>query len=492
MKNLVLFGVFVSGIIAYLLRTPPHLRKLPRVSFIKLVKALFAKRSSDEYYSEVLAPALKHRGIASMQWLGRWIIVVSNRQIASQIFRDTSLFEKTKSDFPGLFAKFVGPSNILKNNGEEWKKHRKPANPIFHQKFSPEVFVTCIEAALDSLSDRVTKNQDEPVKVDDLMSYMTLDVLGKGIFSVDFEAIKCEGSSRYYYLYSSIMNEVSNPLYFLIPYLNRYPMGNMAKAYKNLEEFNGFIQSLIDQRRKDMNEHKFDNSKDLLSTLLRETAKNHEDPLTDEELVHNLNVFFVAGHDTTANTLSCGMYYLAKNRHVQDKLRKEIYDTLQIQTGTEKVVIPTAGQIKQMDYLGLFIKEVMRLNPPISQIFRTITEDYPLPDDNIVLPKGTTVNLSIYSAHHDPKTYQNPEKFDPERFLNGKYDTDVYMPFGGGSRMCIGFNFSLMEQKTYLIMLLQRFDIHIKSNNPDFDKLRIKGMGMIKPTDLKLNFEPRF
>ncbi|KXN74925.1 cytochrome P450 [Conidiobolus coronatus NRRL 28638] len=266
----------------------------------------------------------------------------------------------------------------------------------------------------------------------------------------------------------------------------------MAKAYENLEEFNGFIQSLIDQRRKDMKDHKFEDSKDLLSTLLRETENNHDDPLTDEELVHNLNVFFVAGHDTTANTLSFGMYYLAKHRHVQDKLRKEIYDTLQINSGANKVVIPTAEQIKSMDYLGLFIKEVMRLNPPISQIFRTISEDYPLPDDNVILPKGTTVNLSIYSVHHDPKIYPNPEEFDPERFFNGKYDTDVYMPFGGGSRMCIGFNFSLMEQKIYLIMLLQRFDIHIGSNNPDFDKLRIKGMGMIKPTDLKLNFEPRF
>ncbi|KXN74924.1 cytochrome P450, partial [Conidiobolus coronatus NRRL 28638] len=202
---------------------------------------------------------------------------------------------------------------------------------------------------------------------------------------------------------------------------------------------------------------------DLLSTLLRETANNHEDPLTDEELVHNLNVFFVAGHDTTANTLACGMYQLAKNKQVQDKLRKEIYDTLQIQPGTNKIVVPTFDQIKNMEYLGLFIKEVMRINPSVAQIVRKLTEDYHIPSDDVVIPKGTTVNVSIYGIHHDPKIYPNPEKFDPERFLVGKHESDVYMPFGGGSRMCIGSNFSLMEQKVYLTMLLQKFTIDIKT-----------------------------
>jgi cytochrome P450 len=102
------------------------------------------------------------------------------------------------------------------------------------------------------------------------------------------------------------------------------------------------------------------------------------------------------------------------------------------------------------------------------------------------------VSVSIYGAHHDPNVYPNPQKFEPERFLNGKYDNDIYLPFGGGSRMCIGMGFSLMEQRVYLSMLLQKFTLEIKKDNPDYDQLRMVGLRLTKAKDLRLNFTPRF
>ncbi|KXN74930.1 cytochrome P450, partial [Conidiobolus coronatus NRRL 28638] len=183
--------------------------------------------------------------------------------------------------------------------------------------------------------------------------------------------------------------------------------------------------------------------------------------LTDKELINNLNIFFIAGHDTTANTLSYAMYHLAKNQHVQDKLRAEIYSTLQVDPNTKDLVIPTSEQLKSMNYLACFIKEVMRITPAVLQVNRELQSDYTIPTDKVVLPKGTQVMLSIYSIQHDPKIYPKPEEFDPERFLVGKYDTDIYMPFGGGTRMCVGMNFSLMEQKVYLSLLLQKFTLGI-------------------------------
>ncbi|KXN74926.1 cytochrome P450 [Conidiobolus coronatus NRRL 28638] len=455
-----------------------------------MVKTLFTQKSADEYYIKVLAPALKHRGYASMLWRSNWIVVVSKPEIVSQLFRNTDRFPKSMSNFPGILGKYIGPSNILISNGDEWKRHRKPANPIFHQKFQPELFSPCIEEVLNSIMDKVSRNPEESIQVCDLMSLLTLDVLGKGIFSIDFEAIKSEGSSKYHQLYYSIMKQVGSPLYSLIPFLNHYPVGDMAKAYRSLDEFKEVIQALISQRRKDLKDKKFEDSKDLLSTLLRETEKNHEDPLTDEELVYNMNVFFAAGHDTTSSALACGMYYLAKNPIFQEKLRNEVLQALGTSSASDKITVPEESQIKEMNYLGLFIKEVMRLNPPISQVFRGLTEDYSIPDDDVILPKGTIINLPIYAIHHDPKIYPNPEEFNPERFLNGKYDTDVYMPFGGGSRMCVGFNFSLMEQKVFFIMLLQKFIIEIMPDNPDFEKLRIMELGQIRPLELKLNFKP--
>ncbi|KXN74937.1 cytochrome P450 [Conidiobolus coronatus NRRL 28638] len=264
------------------------------------------------------------------------------------------------------------------------------------------------------------------------------------------------------------------------------------RTRKKIIEFNNFILSLISQRRKDLESGKFLNSKDLLSTMLRSDPDSPYEPLTDEELVHNLNIFFLAGHDTTANTLSYALYHLARNRDVQDKLRNEIYQKMNLDDNQEKLVVPTSEQLKNMEYLNLVIKETMRISPAVLQIGRQLAEDYSIAEDNIVLPKGTNVGLSIYSILNDPAVYPNPEKFDPERFLNNKYEADTYIPFGGGSRICVGMNFSLMEQKIFLALLLQKFDLSVTKDNPDYEKLRISGLGLTRPMDLKLNFEARF
>ncbi|KXN73740.1 cytochrome P450, partial [Conidiobolus coronatus NRRL 28638] len=185
------------------------------------------------------------------------------------------------------------------------------------------------------------------------------------------------------------------------------------------------------------------------------------EPLTDEELVQNINLLFFAGHDTTASTLSYALYSLARNRGIQDKLRDDIFQIMGLNNNHKKLVIPTSEQVKNMEYLHLVIKETMRMFPPILHLGRTLGEDYPIPEDNIVIPKGTNIALSIYSILNDTKIYPNPEKFNPERFLNAKYDIDTYMPFGGGSRMCVGISFSLMQQKVFFALLLQKFELGI-------------------------------
>jgi cytochrome P450 len=284
---------------------------------------------------------------------------------------------------------------------------------------------------------------------------------------------------------------LTNPLFALFIPLNRLPFGPPMRTRKKIEEFNNFIMGIITQRRQDLSAGKFLDSKDLLSTMLRHDPDSPYEPLTDQELVHNINLFFFAGHDTTANTLTYVLYYLARNKEVQKKLRNEIYREMNLELDNKQINIPTLDQLKNMEYLNCVIKETMRISPAALQLGRKVTEDYPIPEENIVIPKDTLVLLSIYSILHDPAIYANPDEFNPERFLNGRYDTDVYMPFGGGSRICVGMNFSLMEQKVFISLLLQKFDLSISPDNSDYSKLRVTGLGLTKAKDLKLNFEAR-
>ncbi|KXN74949.1 cytochrome P450, partial [Conidiobolus coronatus NRRL 28638] len=386
-----------------------------------------------------------------------------------------------------LEFKFTGEKNIVRSNGDDWRRFRRPANPIFHQTFQPDIFGECVNEVLNALTDRINENGSKPFEVSDLMEFMTLDILGKGIFDFDFEAVKLKGTSQYNHIYDSAFSGIFDPLYLLFPFLEKLKLQKRMQKHIDAIKFKKFILEIVEKRRAEMKAGKV-GGKDLLATMLTVDPDSPFAPLTDQELVENLIVFFIAGHDTTANTLSYAMYHLARNPDIQEKLRSEIYNTLNIPKDHTEVVVPSAEQFKEMEYLNCVIKEVMRISPAVVQIPRMVEEDFTVPNDNVVIPKGSMIMMSVYGSHYDPKTYPNPKKFEPERFLNGKHETDIYLPFGGGSRMCIGMGFSLMEQRVYLAMLLQKFNIEIKEDNPDYDCLRLNGIALTKAKDLKLNF----
>jgi cytochrome P450 len=473
-------------------KVPAEFKGIPKVSLWALIRSILKGDTLQEHYHKIIEPAIKERGYAVLFLKSSWSLAVTRSDIIKQVFRNSQQFTKDAIRHPeSLEYKFTGKLNIVRSNGDDWRRFRRPANPIFNQTFQPGIFSESVKEVLEVLADRIDEHGSNPFEVSDLMELMTLDILGKGIFDFDFEAIKLKGTSRYHHIYNSAFSGIFDSLYLLLPFLEKLKLAKRMKKHYDAIEFKKFILGIVEERRSDIKSGK-SNGKDLLATMLAEDPESPFEPLTDEELVENLIVFFIAGHDTTANTLSYAMYHLARNPEVQEKLRNEIYTTLNISKDHDELVIPSVEQFKEMEYLNCVIKEVMRISPAVVQMFRVVEEAFNIPNENVAVPKGTLITLSVYGAHHDPKTYPNPQKFEPERFLNGKYDTDIYLPFGGGNRMCVGMGFSLMEQRVYLALLLQKFTIEIKEDNPDFNGLRLSGLVLTKAKDLKLNFRPRF
>jgi cytochrome P450 len=489
----ILLSIFILiAIYIYINKVPSELKNVPRVSLWSMFQSVRKGDTLQDHYNSIIEPVIKKHGYALVFNRGHWSFTTTRPEVIKQVFRKTQQFTKYIIERPeSLENKFTGEHNIVRSNGDDWRRFRRPANPIFHQTFQTEMFAECVNNVLTVVTDRINDHGTKPFEVSDLMEFMTLDILGKGIFDFDFEAVKLQGTSRYNHIYNSVFSGITDSVYLTFPILEKLKLKNRVQKYEDAKEFKNFILDIVNARRKEVKSGK-SNGKDLLSTMLAEDPDSPFEPLSDLELVENLIVFFVAGHDTTANTLSYAMYHLARNPEVQEKLRKEVYTTLNIPKDHDKLVVPTADQLKDMEYLNCVIKEVMRISPAVVQIPRIVQEDFTIPNDNVVVPKGSMVSVSIYGAHHDPNVYPNPQKFEPERFLNGKYDNDIYLPFGGGSRMCIGMGFSLMEQRVYLSMLLQKFTLEIKKDNPDYDQLRMVGLRLTKAKDLRLNFTPRF
>jgi len=176
--------------------------------------------------------------------------------------------------------------------------------------------------------------------------------------------------------------------------------------------------------------------------------------LTEDEILAQAWIFFIAGYETTATTLSFCSYELALNPDCQQKLYEEVSSAVD-QNGEISYEILT-----KLPYLDSVISETLRLYPPVIRLERETMTDYKLGDTGIELYKGQIIEIPTYAIHHSEEYYPNPDKFNPERFMPENRDQIVpytYIPFGAGPRNCIGMRFALMETKLGLAQIIRRF-----------------------------------
>ncbi|CAO3681672.1 unnamed protein product [Umbelopsis ramanniana] len=267
-----------------------------------------------------------------------------------------------------------------------------------------------------------------------------------------------------------------------------------------MDDLNEIFYTIIEKKRRTLAKTKDsseDAEKDLLTLMLEANAesKDVKDRLSDSELRDDLSVFFLAGHDTTSNALSFALYYLAVHPQIQERARKEVVDIL---GDGDDIVFPTASQCSDMKYIYMIMKETLRLNPPAQQsTLRENKEDYELA--GTLIPKGSSILADIYSTHHNPSVWNDPERFIPERFApEGESESKAgsglaWVPFGNGARQCIGMNFSLAEQKVVLAMMLRKFTWTLPEGSINKDHIVLgAGTGILYPKELHIKFAKRF
>ena len=196
--------------------------------------------------------------------------------------------------------------------------------------------------------------------------------------------------------------------------------------------------------------------KDLLQLMMNanvDTTEEGVSRLTDDEIVAQAVIFLLAGFETSSNTLGFTLYQLAVEPDIQNTLRSEIREAME--SNAKKNLYEVAQNI---EYLDCVIKESQRLRPTAPHVNRECSEDYDL--NGIHIPAGIEIIIPIYSLHRDPDAWEDPEKFDPERFRGPAKDSlhaFHFLPFGAGPRNCIGMRFALMEIKIALIKILMKF-----------------------------------
>ena len=333
--------------------------------------------------------------------------------------------------------KRVFGSGLLTSEGDFWLRQRRLAQPAFHRARIATYASTMVEYTERLLHDW---QDGEERDIHKEMMRLTLQIVGKTLFDADVERDAQDiGKSmeQLLELGADFRRTVLIPHWLPIPANFRLEM-----AIRKIEKV---LYRIIAEKRASGRD-----AGDLLSMLL---AAQDEDGsrMTDKQLRDEAITLFLAGHETTANTLSWTWWLLAQNPAVEAKLHAELRTVLSGRA-------PSMEDLPKLAYTNHIITESMRLYPPAWGTARTAIEEHEIAGYSV--PKGSGVSFAQWTVHRDARWYDAPEEFRPERWegdLMKRLPRFAYFPFGGGPRQCIGNSFALMEAALILATIAQQY-----------------------------------
>ncbi len=377
------------------------------------------------------------------------IFFISNADVVKHVLQTN---QKNYAKSPAYRQlKLALGNGLLSSEGAFWKKQRHLMQPTFYKKNLEELFKK-MQAVGEKYCDEIESREESGFNVNKEMMRLTADMVLATLFSSENshdndKIYTAMNAAQEYILYRT-----HNP--HLIPFT--YINGKHARFKNDLAFFNQNIFDIINERKK-LKER----PADLLSMLLEAKDADTGEPMSDQQLRDELITIFAAGHETSSNALSWTFYLLLKNPLILSKLREEIdekFDPKNI----------SFAQIMQLSYTRQVLEESMRMFPPAWAIGReNISADE---INGCTIPKKSILFVSVYSLHFNPRYWENPEEFNPDRFskeASKNRPTLAYIPFGAGPRMCIGNHFAMMEMQLILAMLIKKFDFTFaKGNGP--------------------------
>lgn len=342
------------------------------------------------------------------------------------------------------FSKEGLGANLFHSDGDTWRVLRNRFTPVFTSGKLKNMLYLMTERG-ESFMDYVDKVCDQQIdhEVHPLVQKYTMSTISACAFGIDIDVHndKMEALKKVdeLVLNANFAQELDMMYPGILKKLNSSIFPSFVKKF-----FYDLVRQIFAERKGVPG-----NRKDFMDLILElkqqgevygnkrnEGDKQLSLELTDDVIAAQAFVFYVAGYETSATTMSFLLYELAKNPDIQEKLHRETIEVLERHNGQM-----TYDTLQDMSYLENVFDETLRLYPLVEPLQRVAMLDYKVPGTDVVIKKGRTVLVSPYGIHHDAKYYPDPEQFDPERFTaensRGRHSC-AYMPFGVGPRNCIG------------------------------------------------------
>jgi cytochrome P450 len=373
------------------------------------------------------------------------IILVSDPDAIEQVLVTNA------RNFSKHFALRINPlilgNGLLTSEGDFWLRQRRLIQPAFQRS---RLVSYC--PAFVNLTRRMLERWQPGREVDILteMERLTLDIAGQTLFGADVEDdARAVGAA---------LRVAQDCFIARFGSLIRLPVGwptpNNIRFRRAVRQLDTILYRIIDERRRSTTDRD-----DVLSLLL--TAQEEDGSrMTPQQLRDEAMTLFLAGHETTALTLSWAWACLGQNPEAEARLAAEVHEVL----GDR---LPTADDLPRLRYTEWAVMETLRLYPPAYIVGREALGDCQV--GGYPVPKGMTLLMCQWVMHRDPRFFDRPDEFRPERWAEGltqRIPKYAYFPFGGGPRLCIGNTFATMEAVLVLATIAQKYRFTVVPGHP--------------------------
>ena len=374
-------------------------------------------------------------------------VIFSNPQAIEKVFTaNPDLFEVGQQSNAPVRV-LLGDRSLVLLDGKEHKRHRQLLMPPFHGERMKSYGQTMVDVTKEVISQW---HVGQTIRIRDYTQEISLQIILRTIFGIDAGTVY-DRLRATLVDYLDTFNSPVTSFFLFFPWLQKdlgvlTPWGKFLKQKQQIEQI---LQTECDRRRNNPDTM----GTDILSLLLEARYEDGQ-PMSDKEIRDELMTMLFAGHETTASSLAWSFYWLHRIPEIGQKCKAEL----------ASVSEDAITEIVKLPYLSAVVSETLRLNPVVVFVGRQLKQPFELM--GYQFEAGTSLFPSIYSTHRRPDIYPDPQKFEPERFIERQYSPYEYLPFGGGNRRCLGYAFALFEMKLVLATVMSSVELELLEKRP--------------------------
>ncbi|MEO8764985.1 MAG: cytochrome P450 [Ginsengibacter sp.] len=352
-----------------------------------------------------------------------------------------------------LLRYFLG-EGLSTSNGELWRRQRRIMQPAFYKQRLLPIHNVINQETSAFIKRLHSLPAETRINITHEFLQLTILIICRAMFSSALDN-KMELMLN---TLDQLAGYASKWMKSIIKFPAYWPTPANISFKNNCKVFDEIIYEIINTRRRDIANTDLPPCDDLLNMLMCYFDEDTPDGLFEKQLRDEITTIFMAGHETTAQTLSWIFYHLAKEKHLQHKIREEGERFL-------KDRLPVFEDLSHLGYTRQVINEALRMYPPIWAIVRKPLSTDEI--DGIQIPSMSNVLINVYGIHHHPDYWDTPNSFNPNHFdLQAEQQRPqfAYLPFGVGSRHCLGSNFAIMVMQVVVTRLSQHFEFDVPGN----------------------------